>query len=128
MRRSLRINKRTGQRGGFTVVLVLACCSVAVMLVMLSLQSSLKQRRQLRSELQLEQTRWVLDAAIRKSIADPPDEASEDEVLPKLDKFERVLVDVDPGKANGKIVVRAKISNAAGTSVTARSASFEAAD
>ena len=125
MRRCSESLKSTGQRSGYAVVLVLACCSVAMALVMLSLQASLKQRRQLRSEHQLEQTRWVLDAAIRKSIADPPSGASEDQVEPKLEKFDKVLVSVEPDEAKGQVVIRAKIENAAGTSVTMRSARIE---
>ena len=119
---------RAGQRRGYAVLLVLACCSVAVALVMLSLRTSLNQRRQLRNEHQLEQTRWVLVAAIRKSIADPPSESSEDPLKPKLEKFDKVLVSVEPDEAKGQVVIRAKIENAAGTSVTMRSASVEAPD
>ena len=119
---------RAGQRRGYAVLLVLACCSVAVALVMLSLRTSLNQRRQLRNEHQLEQTRWVLDAAIRKSIADPPSESSEEPLKPKLEKFDKVLVSVEPDEAKGQVVIRAKIENAAGTSVTMRSASVEAPD
>ena len=128
MRRRSKTLMRTGQRRGYAAVLVLACCSVAVALVMLSLRASLKQRRQLRSEHQLEQTRWVLDAAIRKSIVDPPDESSEDLLEPKLEKFDKVLVSVEPDEAKGQVVIRAKIENAAGASVTMRSASVEAPD
>ena len=128
MRRRSKTLMRTGQRRGYAAVLVLACCSVAVALVMLSLRASLKQRRQLRNEHQLEQTRWVLDAAIRKSIADPPSESSEDPLKPKLEKFDKVLVSVEPDEAKGQVVIRAKIENAAGTSVTMRSASVEAPD
>ena len=128
MRRRSKTLMRTGQRRGYAAILVLACCSVAVALVMLSLRTSLKQRRQLRNEHQLEQTRWVLDAAIRKSIADPPSESSEEPLKPKLEKFDKVLVSVEPDEAKGQVVIRAKIENAAGTSATMRSASIEASD
>ena len=128
MRRRSKALMQAGQRRGYAALLVLACCSVAVALVMLSLRTSLKQRRQLRNEHQLEQTRWVLDAAIRKSIADPPGESSEDPIKPKLEKFDKVLVSVEPVKAKGQVVIRAKIENAAGTSATMRSASIEAPD
>ena len=128
MRRRSKTLMRTGQRRGYAALLVLARCSVAVALVMLSLRTGLKQRRQLRNEHQLEQTRWVLDAAIRKSIADPPSESSEEPLKPKLEKFDKVLVSVEPDEAKGQVVIRAKIENAAGTSVTMRSASVEAPD
>ena len=54
MRRRSKTLMRTGQRRGYAALLVLACCSVAVALVMLSLRTGLKQRRQLRNEHQLE--------------------------------------------------------------------------
>ena len=111
-------------RGRIGSCLLLGCGCLG----MLSLRTSLRQRRQLRNEHQLEQTRWVLDAAIRKSIADPPSESSEEPLKPKLEKFDKVLVSVEPDEAKGQVVIRAKIENAAGTSVTMRSASVEAPD
>ncbi len=128
MRRNKKRFGRSSGRRGYAIVLVLACCSVAVALVMVSLQTSLKQRRQLRSEFQLEQTRWVLDAAVRKSIADPPSEANEYEVKPKLEKFGQVLVGVVPAGVGEQVKVRAKVFSASGTSVAKRSASFEVPD
>ena len=128
MKRNANHFSRASKRSGSALILVLACCVVAVALVMLSLQVSLQQRRSLRSEHQLEQTRWVLDAAIRKSIADPPKEADETELEPKLEKFDKVLFVVTPEKNNEQVLVRAKIENKAGTSKTSRSASFELND
>jgi len=128
MKRSDRRFSKPGKRRGTILILVLACCAVAVALIMISLQVSLQQRRQLRSELQLEQTRWVLDAAIRKSISDPSDEASEGELKPKLEKFDKVLFSVTPNEDEAKVVVQARIENHAETNVTSRSASFELPD
>ncbi|MDB2685788.1 hypothetical protein N9Y42_01080 [Mariniblastus sp.] len=128
MKRAHNCFSRCNKRSGSVLILVLACCVVAVALVMLSVQASLQQRRHLRDEHQLEQTRWVLDAAIRKSIADPPEKASKIELKPKLDKFDKVSFEVTPEKDDQQVSVRARIENEAGTNVTSRSASFETND
>ena len=119
---------KVNNRRGAILILVLACCAVAVSLVMIAMQSSLQQRRHLRSELQLEQTRWVLDAAIRKSIADPPEETDEVELKPKLEKFDKVLVVVTPVEDQERVAVRVRIEDLSKTSLTSRSASFEIID
>ena len=95
---------------------------------MLSVQVSLKQRRHLRTELQLEQTRWVLDAAIRKAIADTPEDTEEIELEPKLQKFDTVRVALSPNPDKGQVVVQAIIEDHAGVNLTSRSASFELED
>ena len=128
MKRSVRHFSKPRNRRGSILILVLVCCVVGVALLVISLQVSLQQRRQLRSELQLEQTRWVLDAVIRKTIADSPDEAQEVELKPKLEKFDKVQFKMTPEKDNERVVVQARIENHSGTSVTSRSASFELKD
>ena len=120
-----RFSRSNQRRGAATLIFVLACCAVAMALVTVSLQVSLRQRRQLRTEHQLEQTRWVLDAALRKSIADPPEEASEVEIKPKLAKFDKASFRVSPNEEKKLISVQAKIGNETGTNVISRSASFE---
>ena len=125
MKRSARHFPRASKRRGSILILVLACCAVAVSMVMISLQVSLQQRRQLRSELQLEQTRWVLDAAIRKSIAEPPSEDEATELKPRLEKFDKVTFTAKPQQDGQQIAVQAKIENSTGTDVTSRSARFE---
>ena len=129
MKRLSRNRVRPGRRRtGAVLIAVLACAAVAVSLVMLSVQVSLQQRRKLKIDHQLEQTRWVLDAAIRKSMADPAVKAGEDEVLPKLEKFDKVMFRIAKDETNGRVVVQAKIENSTETNVTARSASFKTAD
>ena len=128
MKRPVKSFPRSYKRQGTVLILVLAVCAVAVSLVMISLQVSLQQRRTLRRDLQLEQTRWVLDAAIRKSIADLLDEANEFELEPKLEKFETALIAITPKPDQERVAVQAKIEGANGTNVTSRSASFEAAN
>lgn len=125
MKRPFKPFKRARERNGVVLIVVLVCTSVAVSLVLLSVQIGLRQRRHLRKEHQLEQTRWVLDAAIRKSIANPSDEPSENEIQPKLEKFDKVLFEVTPNKSKNRVLVRAKIEDANGTNVMVRSASFE---
>jgi type II secretory pathway component PulK len=120
--------RRFKKRRGIALIAVLACSAVAVSLVLLSVEVSLRQRRQLRNELQLEQTRWVLDAAIRKSIANDAQQTADSEVKPKLERFDKVSFSIDSGQPGGQVFVHAKIENFAGTKVTTRSASFKASD
>lgn len=54
-------------RSGALLVCVLVCLGIATTIVMLSVRSSLQARRQMQHELQLEQTRWLLDAGISRA-------------------------------------------------------------
>jgi hypothetical protein len=58
----------SNSRKGVIVFAVLACLAIATMIVLAAVQSSLKQRRQLRSVTQMEQVRWLLDGGITKAI------------------------------------------------------------
>ena len=74
-------------RGGAVLLCVLACLGVATAIVMVSIRSSLRARRQMRQELQLEQTRWLLDAGVayaKSRLRTDPD-------------YEGELWQVDPG-------------------------------
>jgi len=61
-------------------------------------------------------------------MADPAVEAGEDEVRPKLEKFDKVSFHITKNETNGRVVVQAKIENSTETNVTARSASFKTAE
>ena len=128
MKRSSTQFARRCNRRGTILILVLACCVVAVSLIAIAVQVSLQQRKHLRNEHQLEQTRWILDAAIRKTIADPPDDDIETDIEPKLEKFDKASFSISLKQDNGQVSVRAKIENKLETNVTARSASFELPD
>jgi len=56
-------NNKSKKRGGVLIV-VLVCLSVIGALIFASLQTSLRQRRQLDRELQMEQTRWLAEAGL----------------------------------------------------------------
>jgi type II secretory pathway component PulK len=114
-------------RRGAVVIMVLACASVVVLLVLAALQVSLAQRRQLRREHQLEQTRWVLDAAIRKAQQTQQaikTNSLELELTPKLLKFERAKVTAAFDRPTNTIQVQTIIESANQSSVTKRSARF----
>lgn len=114
-------------RRGVIVIMVLACASVVVLLVLAAVQVSLTQRRQLRQEHQLEQTRWVLDAAIRKAQQSQQaikSEGLELELSPKLMKFDRSKVTASFDQPTNTIQVQAMIEVGSQPSVTQRSARF----
>lgn len=56
----------SGRRGGWTMVAVLVCLSIATAITALGMRTSLRARRQLNNQWQLEQTRLLLDAGIRR--------------------------------------------------------------
>ena len=62
-----RTSQRTRKRGAVLVV-VLVCLGVIGALIFASLQTSLRQRRQLDRELQMEQTRWLAEAGMNHAI------------------------------------------------------------
>lgn len=76
-RQNMRLKsvRRCADRRGVVLVCVLACLTVASTITLLSLSSSMRHRRHLRSHWQLEQTVWLLDAgyhrALKKSQQDP---------------------------------------------------------
>ena len=60
--RNLNRNQRT--RSGVVLVAVLVCLSVITVLIFSAMQTSLRQRKQLDRELQMEQTRLLAEAGI----------------------------------------------------------------
>ena len=60
--RSLNRNQRA--RSGVVLVAVLVCLSVITVLIFSAMQTSLRQRKQLDRELQMEQTRLLAEAGI----------------------------------------------------------------
>ncbi len=55
------------QRSGSALVVVLVALAVCTSILLTLTSSSLRSRRQLRTELQVEQTHWLLDAGIRRA-------------------------------------------------------------
>lgn len=58
-------NRSQRPRRGIVIVAVLACCVVCVSLACTSLTQAIRARREAREALQREQTRLLLDAAVR---------------------------------------------------------------
>ncbi len=68
--RGRRPNARASrQRNGTIVIAVLVCLAIATTILFGAIEVSLRQRRQVRSETQMEQTYWLLDAGIGAAIA-----------------------------------------------------------
>ena len=58
------VSSASGKRDGATLIVVLVCLGLITSLMFTAFQSSLKQRRQLDRELQMEQTRWLAKAGL----------------------------------------------------------------
>lgn len=92
---SIRIKKRRGT----ILIAVLVCLGVATTIVLGAVQTSIRQHRQVRQELQLEQTRWLLDAGIDKAVAGflaQPD-SYEGEILtitPAFEKYPQATIEI----------------------------------
>lgn len=86
-------------RRGTILILVLVCMGVATSIVLATVQSSVRQRRQMRQELKMEQTQWLLEAGIRRGISRWDDEvAYEGEtwaVTPALAKYPNATVKIE---------------------------------
>jgi len=76
------------KRSGTVAIMVLVCLVVTTTIVLGAVTSSLRQRRQLQREIQLEQTRLLLDAGIAKAIAEfENDPAYAGETFDKIDEI-----------------------------------------
>lgn len=60
--------KRKSQRSGVILIAVLVCLGVATTILFTLIQSSVGVRRQVRQDLQMEQTKWLVDAGIRHAV------------------------------------------------------------
>ena len=58
------------QRRGMLLICVLVCLGIASAITGLTIQSGLRARKQMRRHWQLEQTRSLLDAGVRRAITD----------------------------------------------------------
>jgi type II secretory pathway component PulK len=85
-------------RRGTVLVAVLVCMGFATIVLLGAVQNSLHQRRQLRLELQMEQTRWLLDAGLSTGLARlqaKPDYDGETlTVTPALDNYDNASVEI----------------------------------
>ena len=65
-RRPRLLIQRPGRSGrqGSLLVCVLVCMGIALSIMLTSVHASLRERRQVARELQMEQTRWLVDAGL----------------------------------------------------------------
>lgn len=98
-----------GKRSGITLVTVLVLLSVATIIMITALQASIRQRRQLRQELQLEQTKWLVDAGVRKSLLeldnDPEFEGKTIDLSGSFAKYEIATLELKRNESNGETKV-----------------------
>ena len=88
--------QRGAARRGTVLIAVLVCMGIATTIVLGAVQTSLRQRRQVRQELQMVQTRWLMDAGIGRAIARLQAQATYDGetllVSPALEKYSNATV------------------------------------
>ncbi len=86
------------RRRGTVLVAVLVCMGFATVVLLGVVQNSLAQRRQVRRNLQMEQTQWLLDAGLNMGIArirEKPDYDGETLALrPVLEKYSNGSIEI----------------------------------
>ena len=107
---------------GVVLVCVLVCMGIASAIVLTSVRMSLRTRRQMRAEIQLEQTRWLLEAGLVRAVKrlrEQPDYAGEmwdaSEALTQYDRA-RVSIDVQRDAASAgtaRLILRARVGRQA---------------
>lgn len=101
-------------RHAASLFVVIACLTVVTMILLSTVTESIRHRRQVRTEIQLEQTSWLLDAGIGKAISMYNQDA----------KFERTVYSVDESfsKYQGELAIEIVnvTSEAAHIQITAR--------
>lgn len=63
----MKRKKRFGRRGSL-LISVLVCLGIATSITLTGIHSSLRARRQVARELQMEQTRWLVDAGLNRGL------------------------------------------------------------
>lgn len=92
-------SKRIKRRRGTILVAVLVCLGAATTIVLSTVHVSIRQHRQVRQELQLEQTRWLLDAGVDKAVtnflAQPDNYKGETlTITPPPKKYQRAAIKI----------------------------------
>lgn len=87
---------RKSRRQGTILIIVLVCLGLATMIVLGAVKTSIRQRRQMRLELQMVQTKWMLDAGIRKAVVHwqthPVEDGESLTLIPGLEKYPNATV------------------------------------
>jgi len=114
----------SSKRRGAVLVAVLVCMGFATIVLLGAVQTSLHQRRQVRQELQMEQTRWLLDAGLSTAIArlqaNPGYDGETLTVTPALNKYSQGTIEISlirddvPDQRVG-LRVTARLGNADGS-------------
>ncbi len=133
-RRTLRSQPPAARRGTL-VVCVLVCLLVASSMVVATTQSALRARRECRTQQQLRQTELLLDAGIRRSIAqlNARDDYEGEEWTPPsisgLAPVVRIQVNREPDRPTVQVVALLGIRDPSGTyrvaTKTQRSLTFQ---
>ena len=101
-------------RNGTTSILVLVCMAVVSVILLSAVSFSLRHRSQLRLEVQMEQTYWLLDAGVGKAMSE----------LKNDPQFEGLTVSVNDSfeKYNGelKIEIDERLQDQSQVTVTAK--------
>jgi hypothetical protein len=83
---------------GSILICVLVCLGISASIMMVSVRSSLRVRRQMRIETQLEQTRWLLEAGMRRGASrfreDPGYQGETWKVVPALASYRDATVEI----------------------------------
>lgn len=91
-------------RKGTVLVAVLVCMGLATSVLLGAVHTSLQMRRAMRQELQMEQTKWLMDMGIRKAIYSLSKKADYDGenlvITPALGKYTDSAVEITVDRDN----------------------------
>lgn len=96
------MNRRTGT----VLIAVLVCLGIASVITLTSVRSSLRHRRELRRQWQLEQTRWLLEAAVirtrEQSRSDEDYSGEAWDVSTTLPAYDKAIVTIQPADSESQ--------------------------
>lgn len=108
------------RRRGTVLIAVLVCMGFATVVLLGAVQTSLHQRRHMRQEMQMEQTRWLLDAGLSMGVArliEKPEYVGETLALtPELGKYTNAEVEItvirdDESDSQFRLLVTAQLGS-----------------
>ena len=131
--RKPRTTFRSSPRSGSILIMSILCMAVAIIILTGLIKMGIQHQRQLRQEVQLRQTEWLLDAGVQTAIAKARSEAGYSgekvSVSKQIGKFQNATIEIgteqDPDSDQRIIInVTAKISRDIENSTTQRSLSL----
>lgn len=84
------------RQSGLILIAVLVCLGVIVALIYSSMQISMRQKRILDRELQMEQTRWLVMAAANHARHSDSVQAGDFKLEPPLSNHESAVITIEP--------------------------------